>query len=348
MSENQQFDVVMRNIAAGLTDDPQENFRYLMEQCQKYKDHEFGSEIIRACGRMLYESAPEEKKTEIDKISQNFMQGTKAALDEIRFNIYKKDFKKALKLAEDLVKGEEETSQFKDDKVSEYRLFDETFEELLYRYRYEPTKDLRQSPIPYTEMYALYGSLLVEAGQLEEARVALQKGLRWNPIHFDLTIEYIETFKMEGRLEEFFEKTIEAFDIVFRPKDLARLYRNLGYYFVEKKMFREAVALYLLSLMYDKESRQAQSELYYISQEGGEQATAPSGDELRIIAEKYNFPAGPKEEIAGLAYNYGMHFFEEGNYEPAEYFLTIFDNITLARHEEVEAALAAIKEARKE
>ena len=345
MSEDLQFDVVMRNIAAGLTDDPQENFRYLMEQCQKYKDHEFGSEILRACGRLLYESAPEEKKTEIDKLSQNFVQGTEAALDEIRFNIYKKDFKKALKLAEDLVEGEEKGIQFKDDKVSEYRLFDELFEEVLYRFRYEPTKDLRQSPIPYTEMYALYGSLLVEARRLEEARVALQKGLRWNPIHFDLTIEYIETFNMEGRLEEFLAKTVDAFKIAFRSKDLARLYRNLGYYFVEKKMFREATGLYLLSLTFDNESKQAQSELFFISHECGEQPTTPDEDELREIAQKYNFPIGPDKDVLGVACAHGKHFLEQNNYELSEYFLEILADLT--KDEEAQTALDALR-ARKE
>ena len=84
MSENQQFDVVMRNIAAGLTGDPQKDSRYLLEQCQKYKDHEFGREILRACRRMFYETVPEDKRAELDKIAQNDMRGTAAALDAIQ------------------------------------------------------------------------------------------------------------------------------------------------------------------------------------------------------------------------------------------------------------------------
>ena len=75
-------------------------------------------------------------------------------------------------------------------------MLDEFFEEILYSYRANPEKDLRQAQLPYTKIYMLYGSLLVEVKRYSDAPDALRKGLRWNPVSFRLMSEYIETYKI--------------------------------------------------------------------------------------------------------------------------------------------------------
>lgn len=81
----------------------------------------------------------------MDKAISNDGAGTESLLEEVRFNIYKKDFDKALSLIEPLVLKMNEALPFQDDQVSEYRLFDESFEEILYRFRYRPEKELRET-----------------------------------------------------------------------------------------------------------------------------------------------------------------------------------------------------------
>lgn len=230
MADNKDFDSIMREITGGLSGDPQKDMAYLEEQMQNYKEHELSKEIIRACGRLIYELIPDDKKEELAKAINNDASGTEAALEEVRFNIYKKDFDKALRIMEALVTKVEELNAFQDDQVSEYHVFDEFFEEVLYQYRAKPDKDIRRAQIPYTEIYMLYGSLLVELKRIPEAQEALRKGLRWNPVSFRITSEYIETYKMTGELEQFFNLTKEAFKIAFRSVDVARCYRNLGFY----------------------------------------------------------------------------------------------------------------------
>ena len=56
------YDGIMRNITAGLTGDADKDGIYLNEQMEKYKEHEFATEIIRACGRIFYELIPDDKK----------------------------------------------------------------------------------------------------------------------------------------------------------------------------------------------------------------------------------------------------------------------------------------------
>lgn len=342
MSDNKDFDSIMREITGGFTGDPASDMKYLQEKCEEYKNHEMAQEILRACGRLMYEMIPEDKKEEMNKALNKDLTGTDAALEEIKFNIYKKNYDKALKMIEDLVKKVEELNMFQDDQMSEYHLFDEFFEEILYRHIYNPTKDLRRPEmIPYTEIYALYGSLLVELKRLDDAREALQKGLRWNPINFQIMAEYIETFKMEGDMDKFFEKTVEAFRIAIHAPEVARCFRNLGYYFVEKKLYSEAIATYLLSTRFDKDSKQVQSELYYINQVSGG-VKEPSFDDIKVYSEKYGFPTGAHEDVLGLAYAYGKHFMEEGQNEPARYFISILYELT--QDDDVKKMLETIPE----
>lgn len=341
MSDNKDFDAIMREITSGFIGDPSKDMPYLKEKCDEYKNHEMAQEILRACGRLMYDMIPDDKKEELNKTISNESSGTEAALEEIRFNIYKKNYDKALKMLENLVKKIEDLNMFQNDQVSEYHLFDEFFEEILYRHIYNPAKDLRRAQIPYTEIYFLYGGLLVELKRLDDAREALQKGLRWNPMNFQIMSEYIETFKMDGNMDKFFEKTIEAFKIAIHAPEVARCFRNLGYYFVEKKLYPEAIATYLLSTRFEKESKQVQSELYYINKiTGGIQE--PSYEDIKKYAEKYGFPTGADEDVLGLAYAYGMHFAEKGQNEPARYFTSILYELT--QDDDVKTMLDSIPE----
>ena len=328
MAENRDFDSIMREITGGLSGDAKSDMAYLEEQMEKYKSHELGKEIIRACGRLIYGLIPDDKKEELAKAINNDSAGTEAALEEVRFNIYKKDFDKALRIMEALVTKTEDLHAFEDDQVSEYHVFDEFFEEILYSYRANPEKDLRQAQLPYTEIYMLYGSLLVEVKRYSDAQDALRKGLRWNPVSFRLMSEYIETYKITGDLEQFFSLTKDAFKIAFRSADVARCYRNLGFYFVEKKLWSEAIACYLLSLQFDHESNQAQSELYYINSSTDGKIPQPSIEQAKAYGEKYGFPIGADDDVLGLAISHGKHFLGQGEIDATKYFLGIAYDLT--------------------
>jgi tetratricopeptide (TPR) repeat protein len=326
--DNKEFDRIMHDITSGLTGDPKNDVPYLMEQCEVYKDHEMGKEIVRACGRLVYEIIPDDKKNELNKVIKNDNTGTESILEEVRFNIYKQNYEKALSLIEPLVCQLDEESPYQDDQVSEYHTFFETFEEVLYGFRYKPEKDLRNAPVPLAEIYLLYGSLLVDLKRIEEAQEAFKKALHWNPVSFMITSEYVETYKVLGDYDTFFKLTIDAFKIAFHPQDVARCFRNLGFYFVEKELYAEAIATYLMSLQYEKDSKQAQSELYYINSKTEGNIKQPSMDDLTHYSEKYGFPMGADQDILGLSFSYGQHFYKEKAMEAAKYFLGITYGLT--------------------
>ena len=337
------FDQIMREITAGLTGDNAQDIAYLKEQMEKYKDHEFGKEIIRACGRLIFPMLPDEMKEKLGHIAENEDLGIKATLDEVGYNIYKKDFANAPKLMEALVSKVDEAHEgglFKDDAVSTYRSFNETFEEVLCRHLNETGKDIRICPHPLHVVYARYGSLLFEMKRFDEAEKALEKALAWDPVYTDALFERAECHKVTGDMQGFFDLTVDAFKCAYTPKAVARCFRNLGFYFVEKKLWSEAMSCFLASMDYEKDSVNAQSEMYYIQHQAGQPFAIPTLEDFRSYGEKYGFPLQPSDDVLGLTYSYGKHFANQGNADIAGYFLNIFYDLT--QDEEVKALLDSL------
>ena len=62
MADKKDFDSIIREITGELTGDFKIDIAYLRDQMEKYKDHEMGKEIVRACGRLMYELIPDDDK----------------------------------------------------------------------------------------------------------------------------------------------------------------------------------------------------------------------------------------------------------------------------------------------
>ena len=325
--DDKDLDTILQEIHSGLTRHPKSDLDFLKKKCEEYKDHEYAQPILRECGRLMYDLLPDDKKDEISKIIGEEKTGYVIEIEDIKACIHKGDFNKALELAETLVKKIEDLNMFIDDPVSEYRLFDEFFEEALYRFLYKPLRTLPAPEIPYTEIYYLYGAILVELKQLDEARKALQKGMHWNPVAFNIRAEYVETFKMQGDMDQFFKETLALFKIAFRSPLVARCLRNLGYYFVEKQQYPEAVAVYVMSTRYENSSPQVQNELNYINQVAGG-IKQPTVDDMQRYSTQYGFPMGADKDVLGMAHAYGTSFLKENNFDGARYCFDILYELT--------------------
>lgn len=336
------YDEIMRKITAGLTGDEEKDRAYLKEQMEKYKDHELSTEIVRACGRLFYDLIPEDKKKELAQFMQNDMSGISAVLDEVRFNIFKKNFDKALELMENLVEKTENNPMYQNDSVTEYFSFASVFEFFMYIQRYKTDKEIKWIEYPYSSIYLQYGSLLIDLKRYEEANQILEKAVRWNPMSAKIMYEYAETFKIIGQFDKFIEMTKKGFSVAYTKNEVARGYRNWGYYFVEMKKYQAAIGCYLLSLQYEKDNKNAQSELYYIHQLTNGTIKQPTLEELETIAEIEGFSMEVDRDVLGIAYAYGKHFIEDGELEGAKAMFEIVYELT--DDEEVKSILDKFSE----
>ena len=326
--KRKELDDILRDITSGLTGDSEHDGAYLIRQIEEYKEHELAKEIIRACGRLLYEVMPDETRGKFDQAIAKDHLGTEATLDEVRFNMYKGDYEKALTIIENLVKKIEVLGAYKNDLESEYYYFDEMFEMVLYAYRNKPKRNLRWPDTNYSGIYLLYGTILVELRRLEEAKSALQKAMRWNPVSRQILFEYAEIFKMTGDMEEFYRLTLDAFRISFHSLEVARCYRNMGFYFVEKELYDAASACYHMSTVFEPDSKQAMSELYYISMKTNKEVAVPAPGEMERYSDEYGIPLGADEDVIGLSYAHGKQLYDSEKYDHAAYFWSITYELT--------------------
>lgn len=339
MADNNNLERIMEEITLGLTGDSDKDIRYLREQMEKFKDHKFAREIVRACGRLLYKTLPEEKKAELSKLIDNNEKGFDETIDEIKFNIYKKNYDVALELIENMIKEYEAMHLYEDDEVSEYHCFYEAMEDVLYHILFDPQKDVRHCSIDFAQMYTIYGGLLIDLKRFDDAEAALKKAVLWNPCNAHISFELSETYKLRGMLEEFEKQTRDTLNIVFRRESFARCFRNMAYYFVEKKEYKAAVCCLLYSNGFAP-SEKVQAELYYITKLTGEQYD-PKPEELAEYFSRYDLPLGPNKEMLKAAYSYGMHLYEKGEKQGAAYFLEIVAEFV--KDEEIDGVLGKIK-----
>ena len=164
--------------------------------------------------------------------------------------------------------------------------------------------------------YAYYalGVIEVENKNLSKARDYLRKAIEWNPVYVDAYFEYAETFKMEGNLETFYTVTNNTYDKIFLPGHLARYYRNLGYYFIEKENYNLATCLFLHSLSFE-ETDMAKSEIMYIKQLSGS-LNIPEPDVTKQILEENNIPTFISKRCYALLDKHGLLNSEEEHFCP--------------------------------
>lgn len=144
-------------------------------------------------------------------------------------------------------------------------------------------------------MYRLLGYVLIELGRTEEAKIALEKGMKWNPMNLDTKFEYYETFKMSDK-DRYLELSKEAMKIAYLKKDIARIYRNIGFILIEKKNYEAACYTYMLSNMCESNEKNA-SELYYIQQVSGKDYTSVAPERLITCLNENKIPFRPNEKL---------------------------------------------------
>ena len=323
------YEDIIKEIKAGLTGDESKDTEYLMAQSEKYREHKYAKEILRECGRMIYEIVPDAKKANLDKIVNEQNAEYRTRLNNAIKAHREGRLDESQKIIEQLIKEIEDMNWYQDDTINEYHHFNEFLEEALYKEYNKLKKIIRQPDFPLEKIYFEYGSLLIDLKRPADAEKALATAMKWNPADVAIALEHSESLKCQGKFEDYFEESKKAFKYAFRPKDLAHCYRNVGFYFSEKEIWMEAACCYAMSLQFDKESQIALSELQYIYQRAGQEVVdSVNADYMKETCKKYGFSFGPDVDVLGIAFAYGEQFAKEGEKEGAKYCFQIVYDLT--------------------
>lgn len=115
----------------------------------------------------------------------------------------------------------------------------------------------------------MYGYCLIDNGKPNEAEDALLTAHRWAPVSSQVMFELAEIYKSSQRYEEYIAWTKKAMKYAYSSDDIARGYRNLGFYYIDMEKYKLAADLFFFSQFF-KETEITNSELFYISQKTGE------------------------------------------------------------------------------
>ena len=313
------FQEIAREIAMGFIGELKHDIDYLSAKLLEYRDHPMYREIVRYSQKYLNDGLSLEDQQVLEELAHKKTNGMEETLEKISFALFQKDIDRAFDMTEGLIWEIENIPVCEDDDQVEYRRFNETFEKILYGKMFKPEREVRYLHLPYPETYMKYGSLLFELKRYDEAKIALKKGLRYNPLDFQLYAEYTESVKVTEDIEKYKEAALQGFSLAFHSRDIARCYRNLAYYYADKELFAPAIACDTLSLRYES-SDHARIELFYAFQKTGERVILPDDEEIAKCAEEYGFPLVPNRLALCIALQARNYHAQKGEIEFVKYF----------------------------
>ena len=327
------YEEIMNDITKGLTGEPKKDMKYLMEQCEVYKTHELANEILRGIGRLIADMTPKEAIDEIERLINKEIDKMTKIIDQAELQIQKKNFKKALEILDPAIKEIEAEDgglrMFRDDSVNEYHYFRNPLEEMLYKKTMKPERTMRKMPIDLGRPYYLCGFLYFELKQYDKARDSLNKAVKINPVNVTSIFELAEIDKMNRDWDHYLTLSKQCLSLSYTGPDIARAYRNLGFYYIEKQEYDVATALYHMSMFY-QESTMAQSELFIIQQLAGKVSSGPKTDDIEEIFKKNGIQYGPNDLIVNIAFGIAKTAEQEGYTGLARYYYSVLYELTFS------------------
>ena len=318
------YEEIIAEIKANLGENKDLNKKYLSSQIDRYKDHPYNKEIIREISRMMWDCLTDEEKEEFIEISDK-ENPIMDILNEITEYIEIGDYETSLNKLKDFMKNF--PGMFEDDKVSEYHSFTNPLEELIFMEYVGCKKEMRYIPDnkPLLDLYYIYGFLLFENHEFEEAEESLKKALQINPVSSRVILELSEIYKMHTpTFNKFIIYTSDALKYAYYPQDIARCYRNLGYYYIEENQLDVATALFKYSMEYEM-SIMAYNELQYIESKGHN--INITLNEAVTILESKNIQIGVNPFVLDTLNELAMEYEKNKLYNQSLYFYNLLYNI---------------------
>lgn len=245
-------------------------------------------------------------------------------------SVKNKRYEDAATIYEKLIKEVEELEEFKDREEKKMYAFEDTFEEILFKYYAGDNKmEIQRARFPLAMMYVEYAALLYNMRKPKEALEALMKAKSWNPASMNVYFELMEVYKATDNKEEYYKCAKEAFKYAYKSAQLGKCYRNLGIYYTEVQEYDLSVACLSMSLGYDRSANtMIMSELNYIEKILGQKPKKPELEYVKELFAKNDVPFGPYKDVIGMASAYAKALMSTKETGAQKYFLGIVFDLT--------------------
>lgn len=325
---------ILAAVRSALTGDVSHDMIYLQEQAEKYNADKETQGVAKDILNIAYGLLSPEQETYMRKM----LYINNRRLDEIYAEseqlLRDGQTAKAMALTKQLY--EHILSHFKETPERRFFSFRNLLESNLYHLLYHPTKQLMKTPFDFSLFIGAYAYALVEVRRLDEAIPVLREAIRFNPVNPDVRFELSEIYKLQGDDDKLLESICDTLPLCASGYAIARCYANLGYWCVNIKDYKSAVAFYYESLLFDDHPR-IPGELHHVSQLMGEPIVPPTREMINNAFAKYKIYHGPGRELLHTARELAKQAQEGERWEEAFYYLTVVNS--LIRDEEAKKAL---------
>lgn len=313
---------IIKNIKTALSGEPEKDIEYLTKQLFKYKDSH--KEISKEIGVLIYDCLPENEKNIFSHVLYGEDDKNKT-LEEAYEMIKNGQLLNAKIILNEEIKNIRKQDNDRNECV--YLSLNTFFELCVYTEIYNKDIPVRPTPFEFNLFYKLYGFILFKQEKLDEAKEALENALYWNPVSLPCLLDLAEIYKTENNIEKMYDITKNSLKYAYDRHSISRCYRNLGYYYIEKKDYETAICLYVMANEYE-ESPKIVNELSRIIAETGKKLKKPSAEEIAKKLKEKNIQIGSNPEIIKIAVGIGNNARDIGEKEAAEYCYNIVFNLT--------------------
>lgn len=193
---------------------------------------------------------------------------------------------------------------------------------------YQGEKIVTLVPDHIYKYYYLHGVICTKLNLLDEAEKSLTIALRWFPTSFSVMLEIANVKMMKKQFDDVLPLFKLALQYCFIPGEISRAYRGVGFYAFQIENYRLAMAAYLVSTIYDKQT-DIRKELSVISQKMGQEKFQPlPPEESKVEFEKVGLAFGANMSIINFAVSLSKEFELRGDLITAHYFLRIAFSLT--------------------
>lgn len=326
---------IMREMTSALTGDWANDKTFLLSQYDKYKEHPLSLEINRTVGRLLYDCIPDDQKKKLDTAISNDEHYRSVVIAEAQEMIRNRAFDEAEKLILSILPSPE-NELFQNDTETLYLSLNNTLEAIYYQHMYEPEQKLRKPPYPFNELYQIYAYLLIEKQEFDTALSLLARALTRSPLNTWFMFERAEIYKFMKDMNTFLELTKLCLPYIYTRSELARYFRNLGFYFIENELWDEAICAYQRSIQWEA-TQMAQSQLFYIVQKTGKVVDRDVLQDAETILGRHCISCEPEMTWLKIAWQAGLESFNSNDFESAAFYLNVV--FQMSGYEEAEAKL---------
>ena len=230
---------------------------------------------------------------------------------------------------EELISNEP-IKKVEEEKYTHY-CFNNYIELLLFYNFYKLNKQNIVTKTNMAELYYKLGYISIEKKDYKKAIEYLNEGIKWNPVDMKLLFERAAAYRYMGDLERFKAEIEKIHKFIYNSAYLSKYFRELGWYYAERRIFDVANALYTNSMNFLNTSI-AVNELHYIAEQENREFKFSTLEEIKKLFTDYNIPIDFNQQTTKMIFDEYQMLKDKNPKEPVidTLSLTLYD-ITLKK-----------------